>query len=920
MKQIQLSRHLTVPALLLSGFCSFAADQINLEFKKSGAQGEVGLRSQLALPVSAMYPEYTILCSTNLVDWQSVAGPIAGSVGVSDEFLRVAVPTAGDHAFYRVVANVKLAAKGDGLGDAIYGYGTEFSKELQRLGQLPLRDFVAMYTPTNEYLPQISFDPTTAEFWDQFNLDPAIHNATNALDPRLTDFRLNTNEFAVFQTNGFVVSPRLGSYSFADAFYKIYSDDMPVFFSADAALQAWHRSYVSMLEEVEETYLSPWLQFILESMATPILLGPRKPGPGGGYLPGLWSEAQGTALADGVLDADYFLAVAQSLLTGTNNYGHLGQNAQIQSTLTAISNLQPAAIVMFGTNRVVDFSQFQVRSHYQASQRLQRYFRAMMWCGLIDFRFSGFEFTFPTPVENSLRELSGAVALNMLMTRSGQFDTWLQLDNVVQMFVGAPDSMNFAQLSDLLAAAGVSSPTNLPNTAALTNLQGRIMSGQLGVQNIRSGYFWSPFSPEQIKLPRSFTVMGQRFVPDAWAQSMCVFDSIIWDEDGIPDVWDKVLRRVPSALDIAFSVLGNNQIVPDLAERISRTNLTPADGRAYWRDGRKYQHNLAAVRNVVDRQGPEAWTNNIYSSWLACLRELSEPTTDAQYPQAMRTRAWAMKTLNTQLASWTQLRHDTVLYVKQPYTGILACSYPDGFVEPRPRFWQKMKEMALRTKTLVSTLPETMPGGTSDFVFEPNIGDFNQQPFTVSLHSIWTNRTQFFDSFASAMATLEGIAEKELARATLSTNEVAFLQNLVEDRSVSYVGEKTYSGWYPKLFYLSERVQRSTRASPSDIWDALVTDVHTAPKDPVVGDPGSILHEGIGNVHLLMIAVDCGPGDTAVYVGPVLSHYEFELGPTTRKTDSEWKSDIRAGNLPPQPDWTRGYLVPGPYSVPQGVQ
>jgi hypothetical protein len=920
MKQGQCSGIPTALALLLSGYCSIGSDQIVLEFKQSGLQGEVGLRSQLALPVSAMYPEYTILSSTNLVNWEAVGGPISGSVGVSDEFLRRAVPLAGNQAFYRVVANVKLAPAESRIGDAIYGYGTEFSRQLQLLGQLPLSDFVSLYTPTNDYLPQISFDPTTAEFWDLFNLDPAVHNATNSVDPRLTDYRLNTNEFAVFQTNGFVVSSRLGSYSFADAFYKIYSDDLPVFFSADAALQAWHRSYVSMLEEVEETYLSPWFQFILESMATPIILGPRKPGPGGGYLPGLWSEAQGTALADGVLDADYFLAVAQSLLAGTNNYGYLGQTAQIQSTLTAISNLQPATIVMFGTNRVVDFSQFQVRGHYEASQRLQRYFRAMMWCGLIDFRFSGFEFTFPEPVENSLRELSGAVALNMLLTRSGQFDTWLQLDNVVQMFVGAPDSMNFAQLSDLLAAAGVFSPTNLPNTAALTNLQGRIMSGQLGVQNIRSGYFWSPWSPEQIKLPRSFTVLGQRFVPDAWAHSMCVFDSIIWDEDGIPGVEDKVLRRVPSALDIAFSVFGNNQVVPDLVERISRTYLTPADGRAYWRDGRKYQHNLAAARNVVDSQGPDAWTNNIYSSWLACLRELSEPTTDAQYPQAMRTRAWAMKTLNTQLASWTQLRHDTVLYVKQPYTGLIVCSYPAGYVEPRPRFWQKMKEMALRAKALVSTLPATMPNGPSDFVFEPNIGDFNQQPFTVSLHSIWTNRMQFFDSFASTMATLEGIAEKELARATLATNEVAFLQNLVEDQSISYVGEKTYSGWYPKLFYNSEREKRSTRTSPSDIWDALVTDVHTDPQDAYVGDPGSILHEGVGNVHLLMIAVDCGPRGTAVYAGPVLSHYEFELGPTTRQTDSQWKSEVRAGNLPPQPDWTRGYLVPGAYSVPQGVQ
>jgi hypothetical protein len=883
----------------LTSILILGADQITLEFKKSGPQAEVGLRSQMALPVSAMYPEYIIQCSPDMTNWETVAGPIPGSVGVSDEFLRVAVPMAGNHAFYRVIANVRLAAEGNGLGDAIYGYGTEFSKELQRLGQLPLEDFVALYGPTNEYLPQISFDPTLAEFWHQFNLDPAIHNATNSADPRLTDFRLNPEEFAVFQTNGFVVSPRLGSYSFADAFYKVYSDDLPVFFSADAALQAWHRSYLGMLEELEESHLSPTLEVILRDMAM--------------FVDMLWSESAGTALQDGMLDADFFLAVARSLLTGINHYGSLGQNTQIQTTLTAISNLQPSEIVMFGTNRFVDFSQFQVRGHYETSQRLQRYFRTMMWCALIDFRFSGFEFTFPAPVENSIRELSGAVALQLLMNRVGHFNNWLQMDNLVQMFVGSPDALNFAQLGDLLAAAGISTPAHVSTTATLTNLQGQIMSGQLGVQNIRSGYFWSPMSPEQIKLPRSFAVMGQRFVPDAWAHSVCVFDSIIWDEDGVPDVWDKVQRRVPSALDIAFSVLGNDQVVPDIAARIARADLTPADGRDYWRDGRMYQHNLAAARQVMDGQSPQAWTNNIYMSWLACLRELSEPTTSPEFPEAMRTRAWAMKTLNTQLASRTQLRHDTVLYAKQPYTGDILCEYPDGYVEPRPGFWRKMKEMALRTKELVITLPKT---GT--IVFEAN--DPLEPPYTVSRASIWTNRVRFLETFANTMATLQAISEKELALQPLSGDEVFFLKGLIENPGAVYTGARTYSGWYPGLFYMNVRAQRSVDFASSDRWDALVTDVHTDVPSVLVGDPGGILHQAVGNVHMLLVSVDCGPSGAAVYAGPVLSHYEFELGPTTRLTDSQWKSQVRAGDLPLQPDWTRNYLVPGPYTVPWNIR
>lgn len=896
MKPVKLSVVLAALACWVASFSSLGADQITLEFKKSGPQAEVSLHSQMALPVSAMYPEYKIQLSMDLTNWTTVAGPITGGVGVSDEFLRVAVPTAGDHAFYRVVANVKLTADGNGLGEAIYGYGTEFSKELQKLGQLPLEDFVARYGPTSGYLPQITFDPTLAEFWDQFNLDPAVHNATNSADPRLTDFRLNTEEFAVFQTNGFVVSPRLGSGSFADAFYKIYSDDLPVFFSADAALQAWHRSYLAMLEELEETHLSSYLRQILLGMAA--------------QVPTLWSQSTGTAMQDGVRDADLFLAVALSLLTGTENHGYLGQTAQIQTALAAINNLQPADIVLFGTNRFVDFSQFQVRGHYEISERLQRYFRTMMWCALIDFRFSGFEFTLPEPVENSIRELSGAIAMQMLMNRSGQLNNWLQFDNVVRMFVGPPDAMNFAQFGDLLGAAGISTPAHLTDTATLTNFQGQIMSGQLGVQNIRSGYFWSPLGPEQIKLPRSFSAMGQRFVPDAWVHSLCVFDSIRWD--GV-----KVQRRVPSALDIAFSVLGNDHIVPQIAARIARTNLTLADGREYWRDGRKYQHNLAALRNVIDNQGAPAWTNNIYMSWLACLRELSESTTGANYPEAMRTHNWAMKTLNTQLASWTHLRHDTVLYVKQPYTGTILCDYPDGYVEPRPRFWLKMKELALRTKALVSTLPNVLPEAPYDeFFFEPNAPD--EAPFTYTIGSIWANRVQFLESFANVMTTLQGISQKELARVPLSANETAFLQNLVENNSsTNYLGIRTYSGWYPRLFYLNARGLRSAQDSsgsysPSNKWDPLVTDVHTDAPAPDISDPGGILHQAVGNVHMLLIAVDCGADGAAVYAGPVLSHYEFELGPTTRMTDSQWQALFWSGTLPPQPEWTRGYLVPSP--------
>jgi hypothetical protein len=47
-------------------------------------------------------------------------------------------------------------------------------------------------------------------------------------------------------------------------------------------------------------------------------------------------------------------------------------------------------------------------------------------------------------------------------------------------------------------------------------------------------------------------------VPDGWALAEVTYDRILWPEE-VPGITlgGKVLRRVPSVLDVAYSVLGN---------------------------------------------------------------------------------------------------------------------------------------------------------------------------------------------------------------------------------------------------------------------------------------------------------------------------------------------------------------------------
>jgi hypothetical protein len=324
--------------------------------------------------------------------------------------------------------------------------------------------------------------------------------------------------------------------------------------------------------------------------------------------------------------------------------------------------------------------------------------------------------------------------------------------------------------------------------------------------------------------------------------------------------------------------------VPELVD-----HMTDTIGHRF-RDGLNYQHNLTAARRVVDAQDKSVWEETIYMNWLATLRELSSPTTGAEYPEAMQTRAWAMKTVNTQLASWTQLRHDTILYAKQSYTFGLMCYYPAGFVEPQPAFWERFEKMALLSADLIDKIP---------FPEQPIEIEEEEYKYPIHLKYIQENQSRFFKNFAHRLATLKEMARKELAQEEFTEAEIRFLRKIVE---IQYFGSggPTYSGWYFSLFYKGHEDSKK--------WDAIVADVHTDVPCKDTSDPGCVLHQGVGNVDLLMIAVDNGE-DKTVYAGPVLSHYEFELPGISRKSDSEWREDIKNGRLPPRPDWTRDYLV-----------
>ncbi len=131
-----------------------------------------------------------------------------------------------------------------------FNYGAAFATELRKVGQISPKQFAERY-PAPKYHAKLSFDPTTAKFFDKVNVEkvkkPGEKRVINGKDYQFPDvelpgYKLTDAELVKFKQNGFVVSERLGGYTFGQLYYDIYTRDLPVFITTDSVLHAWHRS------------------------------------------------------------------------------------------------------------------------------------------------------------------------------------------------------------------------------------------------------------------------------------------------------------------------------------------------------------------------------------------------------------------------------------------------------------------------------------------------------------------------------------------------------------------------------------------------------------------------------------------------------------------------------------------------------
>jgi hypothetical protein len=668
---------------------------------------------------------------------------------------------------------------------------------------------------------------------EDIGLDPsqAEHHADF-----VTAFGLSTQAQTVLDQLGFVVvpaPPRLPSEQRpgettaagpADVYYRIFAADLPVYITADSILHAWHRSFGRLLEGAETWMMAQVLEDMLAKMTN--------------RLAGVEGQAG--------LDALFYAGVARELFDPSWN-PPLAVRDEIEAYVELVKAEQMQYVSFLGVPTWIDFSQFQPRGHYTRTELLSRYFRAVMWLGRVDLVLDP-RGELPRP-----REEAAARVLAQALDESGSIPLFDHMDAFYAAFVGQSNTLTPRALLALCAQAG------------LAACEGKA-SGMTAVYAEQPSPAYSSRVFAAAVPPLTMRFFPQRFAYDAWVTNQTTTPRLE------PAVQGGRAMAMPE--DVAFA-LGNPRALVYHEEDMLlplRENL-PAT--------------LAALRATVDELSPGALEGTAYTHWLEALRAVSRPQLDETLPRVLRTAAWQDRKLEAVLASWAELRHDTVLAVEQSVGGE-GCQYPHGYVDPVPELYRSLSRSAAALAPLFTRLLEQ--GNV------PNAVIFESVPAFLTYHQ-------------ETMERLATMAEKQLAGEELDAEDLLFLERTVDQHADdSYFGTRSYDGWYPRLFWRltgwsADRVVESGEEHPSGVADPLVVDVHTD------AEKESALEAAVGYPGLLVIALERGDG-VVLYGGPVASFYGFHQPLAGgRLTDEQWRARIESATVPARPAFARSYWV-----------
>lgn len=462
-------------------------------------------------------------------------------------------------------------------------------------------------------------------------------------------YELDGGAEAMLNRNGFVVLDHVTRPNLQSAYP---ADPMPeerIYVTSDAVLQLWYGLHQRLTRELERQVLYPETRAAVASVCR--------------RIQALRSKAGDSVTRAALRDGAVLLHVADRLLES---------GSPIPPDLKrGVDPLITAALEHRNTGAYPeeDFTQYRARGHYAGNPDLERYFRGTMW---LTRRMMAVD---PTPREGD-RPLRMAVGLAAALREAP--DGRARFRKVHALRTGLMGEANSLSIEQLLAALERVHGTKWELSRALRPTALHRLRSELKRRTYPRARVWTRTMPPGTEFPRQLAAL----VPDFAVPDSAMFQASVHPK--IPN------RSLPTGLEVAAA----------LGLPAARAQIGAVDPAA------------RQVLSVVDRYQEVRLDdgNSVYRGWLSALSALAR--SDYRSPEYMRTDAWERKTVSTTLASWAQLRHNTVLYAAQTHAGALGGSFevPRALVEPVPVFYARMAMLAERTGDLLAPAGPRMAG------------------------------------------------------------------------------------------------------------------------------------------------------------------------------------------------------------------
>ncbi len=648
-------------------------------------------------------------------------------------------------------------------------------------------------------------------------VEPDLSNVDN-----VWQFYFDDRKKEKFVQNGFVVEGYAGK-----EFFEIYEqnryDQIASFVTVDSMMHTYHLYFSYLLRSVEKNYLIEDLSQLSRKMLDDSVLQ--------------YEQLKGSEWEDAAKRNVAFFAVGERLLDTDG-----GQEADIDYVADIVeyelANIEKAEGIAISRIREdeEDYTQYKPRGYYEGDETLEKYFRAMMWYGRIHFA-----------QENEDMNRSALLMTKALSEDAEAYRLWESLYAVTSFFAGASDDMGVCEYAPIMYeiyGEDMAVQDLIGNGGAFERFCS--MVAELPAPQINSIPI---YEEEETNVIPGFRFMGQRFTIDASIMQRLIFRDVRENKDGekrmLPDVLD-----VPAALgsDAALGILEEN-------------GATGYEG---------YSENMEKLRAGLSEENETLWTASLYANWLNTLRPLLVPKGEG-YPMFMQNEEWTKKNLECFAGSFTELKHDTVLYSKQVMAQMGGGweEEPDdrGYVEPEPLVYTRFADLADLTAQGLDRY------GMLSAADKENLTRLSEMAHR-----------------------LVGISEKELRDEILTDDEYEFI--------------RTYGGNLEHFWYEAVKDEADTDSINSQEYPAaIVVDIATDPN-------GWVLEAGTGDPSTVYVAVKVD-GKVKIARGSVYSFYQFVWPMDDRLTDEKWRvmmgiqpNEEGYYNIDPQieqPEWTKSY-------------